>query len=155
MLFVTEYNLDTCLIKALLHACILFCPVFNTTPSDTCVARGQPAEFYCNTRAFIGTAEAFASQEWIVQTPGNVSVTFRSFGSISFSTITTPGYEWIVTSIRINDNLYDLLAGLRVVSANSSLDGATFQCIAFFLQERNTSAPAATLEVAGGIHSVL
>ena len=152
--FTLYIGLDTCTYifpqNVLLSRNILFpkqhfnsFAAFITAPNDTCIPSGQSAEFYCQTVSL--AHDTFALQEWNILTPGGGSIRFTSTSNIS-STIPIPGYEWILKTINMQASL---LIGLRVVNVNSSLNGATFQCIAVFRQERNDSAPAARLEVAG------
>ena len=117
---------------------------FIAAPTDTCVQSGQTTEFYCRTEAQIGGVTVAAGQEWTITTPGSGSVTY-SAASISALPVLPAVYEWIVD----NSGVAGVLAGLRVLSADSSFNNTTFQCIAFFNGVINASAPAATLEVAG------
>ena len=116
---------------------------FIAAPTDTCVPNGQTAEFNCRTVAQISSITVDAGQEWIITTPGAGSVTY-SAATINSLPVLPAVYEWIVDNSGVA-----VLTGLRVVSADSSLNGTIFQCNAFFSGERNASAPAATLEVAG------
>ena len=127
---------------ALVRLCSL-CIGFTTAPIDTCVPSGQSAQFNCRTVAQSGGVTLLAGQEWIITTPGAGSVTY-SAASINSLPVLPAAYEWIVDSSGVG-----VLTGLGVLSADSSLNGTTFQCISFFSGERNASAPAATLEVAG------
>ena len=119
-----------------------------TAPSDTCVLSGQPAEFPCQT---LTSTDLPAGQEWNITTPGGGSTIFRA-ATINLRVMLPSAYEWIQMNTIIG---VEVVAGLKVVSPDSSFDGATFQCIAFRQQERNTSAPAAILEVAGKVHILL
>ena len=120
------------------------CIGFVTVPEDTCVAIGRTAVFNCTTKAEVGSVTVDVGQELIITTPGGGSVIY-SAATIGSLPVLPAAYEWIVD----NSGVVGVLTGLRVVSADSSLNSATFQCIAFFSGERNASAPAATLEVAG------
>ena len=119
-----------------------------TAPSDTCVLSGQPAEFPCQT---LSSTDLPAGQEWNITTLGSESIIFRA-ASFDIREMLPPAYEWILMNPTTG---VEVVAGLRVVSSESSFNGATFQCIAFRQQERNTSAPAATLEIAGKVHILL
>ena len=116
---------------------------FIAAPTDTCVPSAQTAQFNCSTVAQIASMTVTAGQEWTITTPGGGSVTY-SAPSISILPVLPAAYVWIVDSSGVA-----VLTGLRVLSADISLNDTTFQCIALFGGERNASAPAATLEVAG------
>ena len=117
-------------------------------PSDTCVLSGQPADFPCQT---LSSTDLPAGQEWNITTPGGGSTIYRA-ATFDLRELLPPAYEWILMNTITG---VEVVAGLRVVSSDSSFNGATFQCIAFRQQERNTSAPAATLELAGKVHILL
>ena len=110
---------------------------FVTTPNNTCVPRGQQAEFPCRAEA----GNFAAGQEWMVTTTGGGSTSLGPANPGEFPQLPVP-YEWIV------DSSGNVAAGLRVVTADNEFNSATFQCIASF-QGVSTSAPAATLEVTG------
>ena len=127
---------------SLVKLCSL-CIGFTTAPIDTCVLSGQSAQFNCRTEVQTGSVTLAAGQEWTITTPGAGSVTYYA-ASISTLPVLPAAYEWIVDNTGVG-----VLTGLRVLSADTSLNGATFQCIAIFGGESDASAPAATLEVAG------
>ena len=114
-----------------------------TAPSDTCVLSGQPAEFPCQT---LTSTDLPAGQEWNITTlEGGSTIIFRA-ATFDLREMLPSAYEWILMNTTTG---VEVVAGLRVVSSDSSFNGATFQCIAFRQQERNTSA------LAGKVHILL
>ena len=115
-------------------------------PNNTCVPCGGPAEFNCTTRVTINlgggaTVEGVGGQMWRIQNPDGTVITLSS----SMPNRVPGGFELISPSL-------NEFTGLRVKDTNSSLNGTTFQCIAFNptnVGERNDSAAAVTLEVGG------
>ena len=121
------------------------CVDFFSSPTDSCVTNGQSASFSCSTRTSIASTTVDAVQEWVITPVSGRPIVFDSAEpGMSFPPPDPPsGYEFIVDLNAMHVN------GIRVVNADSSLNNATFQCIGIFGDTRNSSAPAARLEVAG------
>ena len=120
---------------------------FEVYPKPTCVPCGGPTFFNCSTITHINIGggrfvDGPGGQLWRINTTdGNVTELY----STNPSSARPLGYEFISTDTHV-------YTGLQVLDTDSTLNGTTFQCIAYTpsnTSRQNHSASAVTLKVGG------